>query len=181
MVQIIVAFPKIEDAKGIKNLLVHSGFSVIAACTAGAQVLNLADELGSGIVVCGYRLSDMLYEELYTCLPERFEMLLVASQRYISEGMEGGIVSLAMPLKKNDLINTVDMMSQALTRKKRNEKQKPKQRDKKEQEYIDRAKKILMERNNMTEKEAHRYIQKCSMDSGTNMAETAQMVIRIMV
>ena len=37
-----------------------------------------------------------------------------------------------------------------------------------------------MARNNMTEEEAHRYIQKCSMDSGTNMVETAQMVLSIM-
>ena len=32
----------------------------------------------------------------------------------------------------------------------------------------------------MTETEAHRYIQKCSMDSGTNMVETAQMVMRLL-
>ena len=31
----------------------------------------------------------------------------------------------------------------------------------------------------MSEEEAHRYIQKCSMDSGTNMLETAQMVISL--
>ena len=29
----------------------------------------------------------------------------------------------------------------------------------------------------MMEEEAHRYIQKCSMDSGTNLVETAQMVL----
>ena len=29
----------------------------------------------------------------------------------------------------------------------------------------------------MTESEAHRYMQKCSMDSGTNLVETAQMVL----
>ncbi len=44
---------------------------------------------------------------------------------------------------------------------------------------IDRAKALLMERNGMTEEEAHRYIQKCSMDSGTNIVETAQMVISL--
>ena len=44
---------------------------------------------------------------------------------------------------------------------------------------MDQAKKLLMERNGMSENEAHRYIQKCSMDSGTNMVETAQMVISL--
>jgi len=36
---------------------------------------------------------------------------------------------------------------------------------------------LLMERNHMTEQEAFRYIQKSSMDSGTNMVETAQMIL----
>lgn len=37
-----------------------------------------------------------------------------------------------------------------------------------------------MNRNNMTEEEAHRYIQKCSMDSGTNLVETSQMVLSVL-
>ena len=37
-----------------------------------------------------------------------------------------------------------------------------------------------MGRNHMTEEEAHRYLQKCSMDSGTNMVETAMMVLSMM-
>lgn len=37
-----------------------------------------------------------------------------------------------------------------------------------------------MARNNMTEEEAHRYMQKSSMDSGTCMAETAQMILSMM-
>ena len=36
-----------------------------------------------------------------------------------------------------------------------------------------------MERNNMTEEEAHRYLQKHSMDNSTNLVETAQMVLAI--
>ena len=37
-----------------------------------------------------------------------------------------------------------------------------------------------MNRNHMSEEEAHRYLQKCSMESGTNMAETAEMVLSVM-
>ena len=42
------------------------------------------------------------------------------------------------------------------------------------------AKELLMARNHMTEEEAHRYLQKTSMDSGTNLVETAQMVLSMM-
>ena len=36
-----------------------------------------------------------------------------------------------------------------------------------------------MERNHLTEEEAYRYIQKCSMDSSTSMVETAQMILTL--
>ena len=39
---------------------------------------------------------------------------------------------------------------------------------------------LLMERNHLTEEEAHRYIQKSSMDNGTNMVETAQMILTLL-
>ena len=42
------------------------------------------------------------------------------------------------------------------------------------------TKKLLMERNHMSEEEAHRYMQKCSMDSGNNMVETAKMIFALM-
>ena len=37
-----------------------------------------------------------------------------------------------------------------------------------------------MGRNNMTEEEAHRYLQKRSMENGTGLVETAQMVLSLM-
>ena len=45
---------------------------------------------------------------------------------------------------------------------------------------IKEAKCLLMERNHMSEEEAYRYIQKCSMDSSTSMVETAKMVLTTM-
>ena len=44
-------------------------------------------------------------------------------------------------------------------------------------ELIQRAKELLMDINRMTEAEAHRFLQKRSMDAGLKMVETAQMVI----
>ena len=37
MTGIVVVFPRMEDARGIRNLLVRSGFSVHAVCTTGAR------------------------------------------------------------------------------------------------------------------------------------------------
>ena len=45
---------------------------------------------------------------------------------------------------------------------------------------MEQAKTLLMEQNHMTEEEAHRYIQKRSMDNGTGMVETAEMILSLM-
>ena len=47
------------------------------------------------------------------------------------------------------------------------------------EKVIERAKEILQQRHCMTEPEAHRYLQKCAMDSGTDMLETAEMIISL--
>ena len=81
MANIIVAFSKPEDAKSIKNILMRNGFEVIAVCTSGAQVLSQMEGLNSGIVVCGYRLTDMLYSELRDCMSPESAMLMIVSLR----------------------------------------------------------------------------------------------------
>lgn len=179
MTSIIVVFPKAEDAKNIRNVLTRHGFDVVLACTTGAQALQQTDHLDEGIIVCGYKMADMRYSDLRDFMPKGFEMLLVASQNLWSECSHSNLVCLSMPIKVHELVNTLGMMIQAQERR-RKKNRKGKTRSKEELALIESAKHLLMERNNMTEEEAHRYIQKCSMDSGTNMVETAQMVLSVM-
>ena len=87
---------------------------------------------------------------------------------------------IAMPIKVRDLLNTIDLMAEQISRRKKRLRQKPKVRSEEEKKILLEAKSLLMERNHMSEEEAHRYIQKCSMDSGTNLVETAQMVLSLM-
>lgn len=177
MISIILAFPKIEDARGIRGLLTRNGFDVTYICSTGAQALSRMDDLNDGIVICGYKMADMLYSQLHDCLPPGFEMLLMASQAAINDCYQKDIVKLPMPIKVHDLVGTVEMMTQAVMRRRRREKLKPRKRNPEEDAVIKKAKELLMDRNHMTEEESHRYLQKCSMDSGTNIVETAQMVL----
>ena len=177
---IIVLFPRAEDAGNVRSLLVRHGFQVSAVCTTGAQALTQANDLGDGILVCGYKYPDMIYSELRTSLPSHFEMLLVASQRVFGECCDPSLMCVAMPIKVRDLLNTLDLMAEQIARRKKRLRQKPKVRSEEEKKVLWEAKHLLMERNHMNEEEAHRYIQKCSMDSGTNLVETAQMVLSLM-
>ena len=180
MVNIIVVLPKLEDAKAIKNILVKNGYSVTGISTTGAQAISQADSLHDGIIISSYKLADMVYSELNDCMPAGFDMLLMASQKLINECYGNDIVCLSMPLKVNDLISTVNMMAENVERRRRRNRLKPKVRSEKEERLLSDAKELLMARNHMTEDEAHKYLQKTSMDSGTNIVEMAQMVLSVM-
>lgn len=173
----IVAFSKLEDAKKIKNVLNRNGYDDILACNSASQVIAAANENDGGIVLCGYRLPDMHYSELYGYLPREFQMLLVASPARLQECNSGSIMCLSMPFHTHELINTIETMMLDLNRLQRRKKTQPRKRTEKEQRIIADAKQLLMERNNLSESEAHKYIQKLSMDSGNSMVETAEMIL----
>lgn len=180
MVNIIVAFPKAENAESIKRILLRSGYPVDAVATTGAQALQFANSLKGGILICNYRFVDMMYTELYEYLPPSFQMILVASPDVCSDRQIADLMCLAMPLKVHELVQTLEMISYSIARKRKKERMQPKQRSEEEQKLLNGAKDLLMERNNMTEEEAHRYIQKRSMDNGTGLVETAQMILSLM-
>ena len=171
---IVVVLPKLEDAKKIRKILAGHGFQNVVACASASLALSTISGYSYGLVISGYHLKDMYYLELLDQLPQYFEMVLMGKADAAAEST--GVLSLTTPLKVYDLVNTADMVLRQLERRIKKEKTK-KKRSEKEENYIRNAKLLLMERNHLTEEEAYRYIQKSSMDNGTNMAETAQMIL----
>lgn len=180
MTSIIIVLPKLQDSKTIKNLLVRNGFDVCVVCGSGSQAISMMDNFDDGIVICGYKLVDMMYSELHECMPPGFDMLLMASEHLLAECKGNDIMCLSMPLKLHDFLNTVELMTNSIAYKRKKKKAQPRIRKPEEVTLINEAKALLMSRNNMTEDEAHRYMQKCSMDSGATLVETAQMVLSVM-
>ena len=80
MVNVIVLFGRIEEAKSIKNLLIRNGINVTKVCTTGAQAAQAADACDDGLIVCGFRYPDMLFSDLNACIPDWFDMIVLASK-----------------------------------------------------------------------------------------------------
>ena len=180
MTNIIVVLPKIEDARGIRSVLMKNGIPVSAVCSTGAQTLNHLRDLNDGIVISGYKLADMMYLELRDCLPQGFTLLLLATRQHLAEcDIGGSMACLPMPLKAHELIETVHMLIRQCERNRRKRRESPREKSTEEMELIAQAKAFLMEKRSMTEMQAHKYLQKCSMDSGRSIAESAQMVLKM--
>ena len=180
MAGVIVAFPTVEDASNIRAVLRRNGFTVAASCGSGVRVLQAADRIGSGVVVCGYRLRDMIYSELFENLPDGFAMLLIASARVLPAQTPEGMLAVPMPLQLHQLTETLHNLDALVERRAREERRKGRTRSPYETKMISQAKALLMQRNGMSEEDAHRYLQKTSMESGVGLAETAGMIISLM-
>ena len=176
---VIIALKKQETAGKIRSVLVSHGFPNVICVPNGAAALLEAGKDTFGIVISGYSLPDMYYKELSESLPPYFQLLFVGNPEMIQSN-DAGILALSVPLRVSDLISTVSMMLSQLQRSRKKDQKKPKKRTWQEENYIRNAKFLLMERNHLSEEDAHRYIQKCSMDNGTNMVETAQMILTLM-
>ena len=131
---IVIALPKIDDAKKIRTILNRHGFSVAAVCSTASTALASMSELDGGILICGYKLTDRYYRDVLEDIPSYFEMLLLASGRVIAEAPTS-VLTVEMPMKVSDLVNTVDMMLSQIERRLKKEKKKPKTRSWKEQNY----------------------------------------------
>ena len=175
MANVIVAMSKAEDAKKIGDIINRYNLGNVTVCTSASAALSNAVNLDNGVIICGHKIKDMHYSLLKEYMPPDFSLLLLAPLTEM-DYVPSDIMVVTYPLKVSDLINTVDMMLEQIRRRLK-KKSGPRKRTPEEQKYIDDAKALLMERNHMTEPEAFRYIQKCSMDSGTNLVETAQMVL----
>lgn len=90
------------------------------------------------------------------------------------------VVALSMPVKAGDFISTIGMMISEKEQRRRQKRNTPSIRSEKEKALIDHAKALLMDRNHMSEADAHRYLQKRSMNNGTGIVETAQMILALL-
>lgn len=175
---IVVVLPKLDNAKKIRKILLEHGFQNVFACSSASLALQTVNQNECGLVFSGYRLTDMYYLELLNSLPSCFELVLLGLPETVAAA-DAGILSLTTPIKIYDLVNTAEMVLGQLKRRARRKK-KPKVRNEREENYVRNAKLLLMERNHLTEEEAHRYIQKSSMNNGTSMVETAQMILTLL-
>lgn len=174
MGSIVVAMPKVEDANRIADIIRRSDiWDEAITCSLGSEALSLSKERDVSVVISTKKCKDMGYEELSEYLPSYVNMVLLTQDAELVP-FSSNIIKLLMPFRAGDLINTLNMINPQREMRRKPSKAK---RSLEEQKLIEKAKEVLMARNEMSEEEAFRYIQKTSMDSGRTMIETSQMIL----
>lgn len=174
MEQVILAFEGEKTANRIREVIENAGVAECLLCRSAAEVKRLVNKQHITTVVCGYKLADETAEALCEDLPPTCSILVIAVQGMLEMIEKNEVFKLAAPVGRNDLLASVRMLLQVGYRM---EKFVQPRRSKEDREMIEKAKQLLMDRHGMSEEQAHRFLQKRSMDAGARLIQTAQMVL----
>lgn len=171
--KVIVAFEGEKTARKFAEILEGSVAGCII-CHNADEVKRLVSKRELRVVICGYKLHNLTAEELMEDLPSTTIMLVIAAQSQLDLCENDDIFHLPAPVSRSDLMASVRL---ALQMSHRLERMVRPRRNEEEKQIIEQAKAVLMDRHGMTEGQAHRFIQKRSMDNGTKMVQTARVIL----
>lgn len=176
MGNIVVAMPKIEDARRLAGALRSKGYNVDMVCSKGSEALHCIKSRNCGVLVCGYRLQDMSHIELLEYMPKYFEMILVTSESKLDSCADRAVkitLPLHIPALANEVRNALDRVEKQLN----HDKKGPGSRSEADRKIIENAQQVLMNERGLGRIESYRYIQKRSMDSSVSMVQMAERII----
>lgn len=174
MNRIIVAFSTPDAQQKMTKLLESGGSRVAGQFATGAETIRAIRKQGSGIVVCGFKLKDMTANDLAQRLIGSAVVLCVSAPLNLSYCQGENIFRLPTPVIRGDFHASLNILHQLETQTLRHGTPRRGDADK---QTISQAKERLMALNGMSEEEAHRHLQKTSMDAGRTLVETAKAVL----
>jgi response regulator NasT len=171
--RLVVAFDNEQTITRVREMLASASLTPRSTHRTGAEIVRAVRFMGGGTIVCGVKLLDMTADQLYTDLEGMAHMLVIGKPLHLEMYATCDVFKLALPINRFDLSASVRMLLQLeeMDHKRKN------RRTARENQMIEGAKELLQSTFGMTEAEAHRYLQKRSMDAGVRITETAAMII----
>lgn len=171
--RVILAFSKDDTAQKIKRMLDGSSYDVCMICHSASELLRFATEFDDIFVIMGYKIGDMLADDIaYDLNGVKIIAIVKAERQDMIENEDVFVIPL--PVSRERLLSSIEVFLGHIEKFTGG-----KQRTPDEVKIIEKAKLYLMEKYMMTEEQAHRFIQKRSMDSGSKFIDTAKLILRI--
>ena len=172
MKKIIVASANRQAALRVKKILAAGGYQTEAVFSSGAEILSYASVRPAALIICG-RLADMSAVMLSEMIPHGFDIISLLSPGSAQTVFRSNLVSLYMPINKGEFSSSVRALAVTGEQSFARSKLRPKE----EEAAVERAKQIIMARHHISEDQAHKILQKRSMDSGLPLIRVAQLVL----
>lgn len=183
-IRVVIGSASEKLVKQLGQFLSENGLIVVGETNAGHDFLRRVHTVYPDIAIVDHRLKGMDGRQVSDILiGEKIcpVMALISSGdvgNYINLSQEPTFVPLVKPCSRDTLMSTINLLvktSKSIGALEAELKTIKNQKDTKA--LINRAKTLLIENMNLTEEEAHRRIQKQSMDKGIAKVKVAEAII----
>ena len=171
MARIIVAGSSEKSRAQLAQLLSSSGHLVYRVCTNGAELRRVLNECEDGLLILAGQMAGCSADELFWDYGEHVQILLIGSPPALETCEEAGIFRLALPTSKQAVLGAVEMLTQL-------HRMRLPKRAADDRQLIEQAKRLLMQRDGLTEPQAHRALQQLAMNRGMRMTDCAAQIIK---
>ncbi len=171
---IFLAFSGKKLAASIAKMLIYEGYKITSAAKNISDINSFFHYYRDGIIIMGCTFDGVHINNIIHDIPDGFTVILIGSKEQLVTCDGDNVFKLAVPLHKIDLICAVEMFSTI------DSAYNPgSSKSSEDEKLILRAKHTLIDTYSMTEEQAHRYMQKKSMDTGRKLVDIARIILEI--
>lgn len=183
-IRVVIGSSSEKMLKQLGLFLMENGFNVVGETNSGHEFLRKVHTVYPDLAIVDYRLKGMSGHEVSEILISEKICPVVALisnaevGNFINLSQEPTFVPLVKPCSRETLTNTISLLVKTAKSIGALEKElKSIKSDKDSKALIAKAKRLLIENMSLTEDEAHRRIQKQSMDKGIAKSKIAEAII----
>ncbi|MCI2048509.1 MAG: ANTAR domain-containing protein [Lachnospiraceae bacterium] len=174
MDRIVIAITNEQLRTSVEQILSRNNILVRSSCRTGMEASRAIRKMDGGVLICSARLPDMTVDTLSYDLDRICYFLVLGRTETLGYLENEDLFKVALPVHSDELCGSVRILMQLDERRSREHISERTDEDKK---AIDEAKAYLIEHNSMTEDQAHRFLQKRSMETSTPMSEVARLIL----
>ena len=171
MARIVIAGSSEQSRTQLARLLSSSGYPVYRLCTNAGELRRALNDCDDGLLILAGSLPETNADELFWDYGNQVQILLIAKPPVLEACEEDGVFRLAVPTSQQVVLGAVEMLSQL-------HRMRLPKRDAEARRLVDQAKRHLMQKEGLTEPQAHRVIQQYAMNQGLRMDDYARKIIK---
>jgi two-component system, response regulator PdtaR len=182
MFRILIADDEPLIRADLRELLEELGHQVIAETGDGREVIAIINKIKPDLIILDIKMPGMSGIEVAQKIAHEYPVIILTAfseRTLIEQARKAGVMAyITKPFQQKTLSPAIELaVSHYLERTALTEKVAQLKGQLETRKIIDKARGLLMERQNMTEAQAYRHIQSISMNKNKPMKDVAEAII----
>lgn len=177
MRNIVIAASSKKLTATLEKMLDASGLSACASCTSASEVQALWSDMEDAVLICA-TLRDLPSIYLSKIMPDRWDMILLLTSEQPFPYYVSNVTPVNLPVTRFELAETVASVAGSMNSTFASKTTAKGARPIEETRLIENAKRKIMQERKIPEGDAHKLLQRYSMNSGISMVEAAKRFLK---